>query len=83
MYYTNNTYRRVIFINLVKYDLSIQIQRILSWNIILRYYGTYFLSVLFLIYMLDFYFPMQHVELFHYERIAFKTVEKRFLPSRR
>ena len=29
------------------------------------------------------YFPMQHVELFHYERIALKTVEKHFLPSRR
>ena len=29
------------------------------------------------------YCSMQHVELFHYERIAPKTVEKRFLPSRR
>ena len=29
------------------------------------------------------YLPMQHVELFHYERIALKTVEKHFLPSRR
>ena len=27
--------------------------------------------------------PMQHVELFNYEGIAFETVEKRFLPSRR
>ena len=31
----------------------------------------------------EIYSTMQHVELFNYESFTLKTVEKRFLPSRR
>ena len=31
----------------------------------------------------EFYLPMQHVELFNYENLTHKTVENLFLPSKR